>query len=115
LVILETKSMKNYKTLLEERAEIRRKIGKLSEVRKTFEEYLDQPSSMALARWLEDRDAFWRVFYQTVDDLKHKEEALNKEMDELEKNCTNHDWVYEGRDSHYSYEVCTICGKSEKM
>ena len=100
--------MKVYKDLQEERSEIRDKIEKLIDSKGVFEEFINQFS------WFEDKGIFWRVFYQTVDDLKHKEEAIDKEMKELGKDC-DHMWEPAGYDSHYSYEECAICGKMEKV
>jgi len=42
-------------------------------------------------------------------------QQLWKEACELEEKCSHPKWEYEGSDSHYSYERCIVCGKSEKL
>lgn len=47
--------------------------------------------------------------------IEEKREKLYKEAIEYQENCPHPEWEYEGRDSHYSYEKCVRCSKSEKM
>ena len=66
----------------------------------------------------DDRTVF-NFIYDTIDKLTTKSEIFLKIVDNLKKdiktiqtNC-NHDWVYEGHDSHKDHYKCSKCDALE--
>ena len=98
--------MKTYKELNAERIILLQKEEKLKETKKIFEDREIRVGGVPPS-------LFWNIFDEYIEDLGNQQSILWHDMLALQENC-EHDWEYEGRDSHYSYVVCKICGKSEK-
>lgn len=55
-----------------------------------------------------------KVLLKNIIDKESEPVVLYRErIKELKKNC-QHNFVYEGHDSHYDYYVCTKCGETRK-
>lgn len=48
------------------------------------------------------------LIYKILEDVKAKEEIEITEYEKSTGECV-HNWVPDGHDSHYSYDVCTKC------
>lgn len=61
-------------------------------------------------KYLQDED---HLLAEMLVDLHRKEDFEKKEYENTTGKCV-HNWVYEGSDSHYSYDVCTKCRETSK-
>jgi len=58
---------------------------------------------------------------EVILDLQARRKVLQAEIDTIDnaiealRKVCKHDWVSDGHDSHYKYEVCKICGESAKI
>ena len=50
---------------------------------------------------------------EDIKPLKKHWDLIDKYLKEKQEHC-DHDWIYDGRDSHYDYYKCSKCGKESK-
>lgn len=58
-------------------------------------------------------DTFETSIYDKIRPIENEINIWNKYIIEKRNNC-NHNWVYDGHDSHYDYCKCSRCGKERK-
>lgn len=98
--------------------ELHNAIGDIYKIIDPFEKSIKQIDKLLNSNILSEdyvkKLCVTKVLLNSIIDKETEPIDLYKEkLIELEKNC-QHNFVYEGHDSHHDYYKCTKCGKTER-